>query len=205
MPDELDAKWVGRLQAAGRAQARYLWILLIAGLFYAALFVRFTNPPTPVPPLRVPFINLELSAPTLIASGPAIIAFLVVVVMGAIRAYSHAQDKLDITNVAGAAEPLDVHPNALDFAAYTTERTPKWLATILYFVYPTYLAAALLEAAWLWVNLAGQSGDSIPGRTGFLTVAVPIWIAGLWQVGESVTKRIARAWRGGHLRQPPSE
>jgi hypothetical protein len=35
--DEERGFWLRRLEATGRAQARYLWLLLLTGLFFAAL------------------------------------------------------------------------------------------------------------------------------------------------------------------------
>ena len=34
---DFDPNWLSRAQAVGKAQARYLWLLLIATLFYLAL------------------------------------------------------------------------------------------------------------------------------------------------------------------------
>lgn len=32
-----DAEWIARFQAVGRAQARYLWLFLVFGVFYFAV------------------------------------------------------------------------------------------------------------------------------------------------------------------------
>src|SRR2546421_9898867 len=109
--------WVRRLEATGRAQARYLWLVLVVGLFYAALRIRGA----PLEPISVPVVGLKLDAATVLASGGPILAFLVLAVMGAIRAWTHALEQYRGAVPAKDAEQLDTHPNALDLAMYTTD------------------------------------------------------------------------------------
>src|SRR5437867_11454175 len=101
--------WLRRLEATGRAQARYLWLVLLAGLFYAALYAR--SPSWQI--IKVPVDDLELDTLTVLASGGPIIAFLVLVVMGAVRAWPHALEQIR-GRPASDAEQVDTHPTAPD-------------------------------------------------------------------------------------------
>lgn len=159
--DEERSFWLRRLEATGKAQARYLWLLLLTGLFFGALRVRASTSQ----PITVPLVDLELDATTVLAAGAPIIAFLVLAVMGAIRAWTRALEQIRGQSLRDA-EPLDIYPNALDLAIYTTEKSPALLRDALYFAYPLYLTAALAESAWLERWLLGAA--SVPGRTFFL-------------------------------------
>ena len=141
--------WIRRLEATGRAQSRYLWFLLTACLFYAALFAR-----SPTQTIKVPIVDLDLDSITVLASGGPIIAFLVLAVMGAIRAWTHALEQIRGVGSRAGAEQLDTYPNAIDLAMYTTEQSPKTLRKVLYFAYPAVLIAALAESAALWYAIA---------------------------------------------------
>jgi|GEM_PF-1779178 len=162
--------WLRRLEATGRAQARYLWLVLVVGLFYAALRVRGTDPEQ----ITVPIVSLKLDAATVLASGGPIVAFLVLVIMGAIRAWTHALEQYRGTSPANDAEQLDTHPNALDLAMYTTDKSPAVMRHLLSFVYPLFLTAALVESVWLgwWL----WSDPVVPGREYFLVAWVVSWI-----------------------------
>lgn len=54
-----DPQWLQRAQAIGKAQSRYLLILLVVMIFYLALQERVASAPT-VKPMRVPIVDLEI-------------------------------------------------------------------------------------------------------------------------------------------------
>ncbi len=168
--DEERGFWLRRVEATGRAQARYLWLLLVTGLFFAALHTRAQNSEQ----ITVHLIDLELNARTVLAAGAPIMAFLILAVMGAIRAWTRALHKIRGTSWPLDAEPLDTYPNALDLAVYTTDQTPGTLRNLLYFAYPLYLTGGLIEAAWLglWVYWA----PALSGRPIFLGAFAVTWV-----------------------------
>ena len=171
--------WLRRLEATGRAQARYLWLVLLAGLFYAALYARSPSGQM----IKVPVVDFELDTLTVLASGGPIIAFLVLVVMGAIRAWTHALEQIR-GRPARDAEQLDTYPNAIDLAVYTTEHSPRLIRELTYFAYPLFLTAALIEstslARWVWRT------QSVPGRGWFISFQLLTWlpaallVIGMW-------------------------
>jgi hypothetical protein len=176
--------WIRRLEAVGKAQARYLWLLLIAALFYAALYAR--NPTSSI--ITVPVVDLHLDTLTVEASGGPIIAFLVLVIMGAIRAWTHALEQIRGGKPARDAEQLDTSPNAIDLAVYTTESSPSIIKKVIYFSYPLFLAAGLTEsgilAIWLWQT------QSVPGRAVFLAFQLVTWIPAAILVVAMVVARV---------------
>ena len=187
--DDACSFWIGRLEATGKAQSRFLWLMLIASVFFAALRVRTPQ----AAPIVVPVINLELDARTVLAAGGPILAFLVLTVLGAIRAWTRAVDEIRGTSTVIPVEALDSHPNAIDLAFYTTKRSPILVRKLLYFVYPTFVTGAIVEAAWLgsWV----WQTRSLPGRVLFLSLLVVLWTPAALIVLTMWRDRMLRVWR----------
>jgi len=181
-PDPEREFWIRRLEATGRAQSRYLWLLLIACLFFMALFAR-----TPAQTIKVPIVDLELDSRTVLASGGPMIGFLVLAVMGAIRAWTHAVDQVRGQGSRVSVEQLDTHPNAIDLALYTTPKSPKSLRAILYFAYPAVLIAALVESAVLWYSIAQT--PAFP-RVPITIVQAVVWIPAAFLVLSMFRSRI---------------
>jgi hypothetical protein len=196
---DLDQYWLRRFQAVGKAQARYLWVLLIAMLFYAAVRARVVGVPTEtLPPLSVPLVGLEIDAATVFASGPVVLSFLVLVVIGSLRAFEHAREKLKLgTGGDYMTEQVDVHPNAIDLAVYTPIRSRSIPATIGYFAYPAFLVAALAEATWLGWSLVGPSEAQL-GSLGWFIAALVVWVPAVWLVGAMIVgrvKNVPKLWK----------
>jgi len=161
-------QWLRRLEATGRAQSRYLWITLVACLFFLAL--RHSAPSTQT--ISVPVIDLKLDASAVLASGGTIIAFVVLASLGAILSWSTALRRYGGESWREHAERLDTHPNVLDLAIYTAPGSGTLFGKIVYFVYPLYLTVALAESAWLqwWVW-----NNSAPARWFFIVAWILVW------------------------------
>jgi hypothetical protein len=186
----LDPQWLARLQAIGRAQARYLWVLLVAMLFYAALQSQVPAEGSPQA-LEVPLVHLQLKPEAVAASGPAVLAFLLLVFNGALRAFDNARAELKLgEGLDSQLEPLDLHPNAIDLAIYTTSLSPPRIARSVYFAYPVFLSMALLEAGWLWYRLL-RSTPTLATYL-FLAIGLLLWLPACWQLTVMWTLRIAK-------------
>ena len=180
MSESEHEQWLRRLDATGRAQARYLWILLLACLFFFSLRQSAASSQQ----ISVPVVDLKLNAAAVLGSGGTIIAFIVVASLGAITAWSRALHDYGGEQWRQIAERLDIHPNALDLAIYTTPESSKAFARVGYFVYPLYLTLALVESVWLqfwlWKFIA-------PGKTFFMVAWLFIWsraaflLFGVWR------------------------
>lgn len=183
-PDSHRDQWLLRIDATGRAQSRYLWILLVLCLFFLAL--RYASPSAQT--ISVPLIDLELNGAAVLASGGTIIAFIVLASHGAITAWTTALKEYAGDSWREQTERLDTHPNALDLAIYTTPASPKVVGIVGYFVYPLYLSVALFEAAWLqwWVYR-----NPAPTRWFFLVVWVLVWSRAAWLIGNLWRQRIS--------------
>jgi len=177
--------WVERLHAVGKAQERYLWILVVLAIFYGALHVRLTSPGAEADtPLTIPFIGLELEASVVRASGPFLLSFVLLAFFGALRAFGRASKVLGLNSPVvppGSLEGLDIYPNALELAVYTTSDTPKKLRQFLYLTYPILMLAILLEAAWIGVAVV-RTTPPPSGPGWFVLAAVPLWIGAAYQV-----------------------
>jgi hypothetical protein len=126
----------------GQAQARYLWILLLAGLFYWALHSNLQSGTLQSKEgVRVPLLGLDLSGATLWASGPVVIFLLIVIIHGTLRAFRTAQEALKLDCLpTGSTEPYDLAPNAIDFTVYTPRKASSTLCALLLLAYPVYLS-----------------------------------------------------------------
>jgi hypothetical protein len=90
---DLDPHWLERLQVMGKAQSRYLWILLITMIFYGPLQERVS---VDTDPLKMPIVDVEISGPFVLGFGPALISFFVLAVTGTMRATRTARAKLNL-------------------------------------------------------------------------------------------------------------
>ena len=177
--------WLRRLEATGRAQGRYLWVLFLAGIFYAALRVG----PVENQFINVPIVDLRLDRLTVLASGAPVMAFLVLVVMGAIRAWTRAAEQVRGEAPAKDVEPLDTYPNAIDLAMYTTSDSPKSVRKLLSFAYPLFLTSALIEVAWLALPVV-SGPERVVGAWGYLAGVLVLAVPALVLVGTMWKHRI---------------
>jgi hypothetical protein len=189
--------WVERLQTVGRAQARYLWLLLIIGIFYWAVQDQMAKAlPGSSPVLQVPVVDLQLSASVVLATGPAVLAFVLLAYLGAVRAFSRAAEVLELDRPdepETESEPLDTSPNAIDLAAYTTSTTWPPITSLLYFVHPFVITAFLVEAIWLTLGVA-NSEHPIPGRWPWVCAGGILSFAALLRVGDTWRLRLRKVW-----------
>lgn len=178
--------WVLRFQVAGRSQARYLWLLLVMGIFYLAVDAQLRSDPQ-VEVLSVPAIQLEIAATVVWASGPAVLAFILLAYMGAVRAATRASEVLGLGRRWRPHEAFDTAPNAIDLAVYTTKDSHWVVSTLLYFVHPTVLTVAWLEVYLLTLNVSVIPHD-VPGRWG--------WVGAAGVLASCAAFHVYRTWRG---------
>jgi hypothetical protein len=178
-------QWLRRLDATGRAQARYLWILLLACLFFFSLRQSEASSQQ----ISVPVLDLKLNAAAVLASGGTIIAFIVVASFGAIAAWSRALQQYGGDDWRQIAERLDIHPNALDLAIYSRPESSKAFARIGYFVYPLYLTVALVESVWLQWWLWNSAAL---GKIFFSIAWLLIWSRAVFLLVQVWLQRISR-------------
>jgi hypothetical protein len=181
--DKQSEQWLKRLEATGRAQSRYLWITLVACLFFLALHSSTSG----AQQISVPIVDLKLDSRAVLASGGTIVAFVVLASLGAIFAWSNALRQCSGESWREDAERLDVHPNALDLAIYTTSESTPLLRNVVRFVYPAYMTVALFESAWLqwwlWQNPA-------PARWFFVVAGALVWGRAMWLAARVWGQRI---------------
>lgn len=193
---ESDAeRWLERLHAVGKAQRRYLWVLLVAAVFFLALQGQLSGDAASKS-LAIPFLQIEVSARTVWGFGPLVLGFLLNVLMGALRAYRSPLEALERDlGTEMANEALDAHPNALDFAVYTTHESPGWLKRLLILTYPTVLTLIWAEAVWLLELLAGRQSEVPLGRWLFWT-AILVLAAATYQLLRYWGRNLGKAFSG---------
>ena len=189
---ELDRHWLERLQVMGKAQSRYLWILLVAMIFYGALQERVY---VDTDPLKMPIVDVEISGSFVLGFGPALISFFVLAITGIMRATRTARAKLSVERGDWSGEEFDTSPNALDLAFYTTRQSPKPIAVVTHFSYVAFLALGLYEAAWIAKRLADAEA---PTSCLFVVLGAVLWLPAVWFVGYEFLRRardVPKLWR----------
>ena len=155
-PKEAAEYWRERLVAVGRAQGRYVFLLALAGLFFAALTTRlFGSSADNSELITLPIIQIEIDAYIVWASGPAVLGVLLMAVYGSMNAFGVADRGL--REVLGADtsgwihESFDSTFNLLDAVFYAKPDTKPWIKRLALFGYPVILTIFYLEAAGLFV------------------------------------------------------
>ena len=158
MTDSDIDQWKKRIEVVGKAQARYLWVLLIVGLFYWTLQSDINNGAS-LPEIKTPIIGVNLSGEILLASGPSVIFLLIIIIYGTFRAFGTAVKKLNLG--PGHIEPYDLAPNAIDFAAYNPKKDKEFPASLFLLAYPLYLSIFWFEAIILLIDLITLDGQIV--------------------------------------------
>ena len=188
---EIKQGWIKRLDAVGRAQGRYLWLLLVSGLFYFALDVYLSADSMRFAlPLVVPIVGVSLNTLLVWAAGPAVLGFLVVGAMGSLSALRRAREALGVEG-SEDREAFDSAPTALDFAFYTTAESPLGLQRACLFIYPVYFTLFVVEAGWLLYRQVRPPAMG-PARPLLWSLGVVLVLVALIQVGAH--------WRSTYVR-----
>ena len=138
------------MAVVGQAQARYLWILLLVGLFYWALYSSILSG-APSSEVRTPLLGINLSSGVLLASAPSVIFLLIIIIHGTFRAFTTAKENLNLDEVK--LEPYDVAPNPIDFATYNPKKVSTTPDAFLLLIYPSYLTIFWSEGIFLLIAL----------------------------------------------------
>lgn len=187
-------QWIERAQALGKAQARSLWLLLVAAIFFLAVG---SGTPADSAGKSVPLLGRDVTAPAWVvrASGPFVLSFLVTVAMGALRARGVAIENAGgDTKTAKANEPWDVNPNPLDLAKYSQEETPLLLRRFSLLGYPVFLTLIMIEVGWLAAELAHSYSNLPVAGKWLLWASVPVVVVAAWQVVTYFFKATCRAF-----------
>lgn len=200
MTDESETRkqWLDRAHALGRAQTTYLWGTLVTAIFFFALRQSCAKGQD----VSVPIIDLKLDARAVLATGPFVLALLVVATIGSMQAWGAALKKYagDSCSDADTTDRLDQFPTVLDLAHFAARQGPRWLdPTILVLGYPGFMTLVVIEAVWilcwLWLN-------DVPGRIVLILIAVPALLGAIVLVAQMWKKRLRQAtaiWRKSGL------
>jgi hypothetical protein len=147
--------WRARCTALDRIQARYFYLLLIASIFYWALDRQFYPIGMSLPPrVTFAFIQIELSSLLVWATGPAVMAFLCLALLGADTAVRQANSTLAVAQAASTVdgELLDAEPTVLEMAFYCTPDAHRLWRACTALSQPVALTLPWTFAAWLLVS-----------------------------------------------------
>ncbi len=145
-------EWIERFRAVAKAQRRYLWILLISGIFYLALDTTISKQPNQSQQ-NIPMIGIEVDSTVVWASGSLVLSLIVLAALGTFPALSHAYSKVNTDGYECPFESLDTEPTAIDFIVYAKPGTSLW-ARLSLVTYPLFITMIVIESIWLWFRLA---------------------------------------------------
>jgi hypothetical protein len=149
-PEDL---WLSRYAALGRAQSRYLYLLLIVVGFFLIVEYRTRNSPGyACTPVGISGLGLELPPATLLLFGPILISMLLLGVLGSLKAVRHAHGQLDrLLNSKNLSvnESVDPVPNLIDMVVYGLDEAPRLALAVGAASYPLVLSGAFAAAVYL--------------------------------------------------------
>lgn len=155
--------WRKRLNAVSSAQSKYLWTLFAVGVFYWV-----AQPDATQAPVTIPVLGIPLPTNAIWATAPAVLFFIQLVIFGTMRAVSRVDEVLKSTG--GVDESIDYHSNAIDWAVYTTDKSPKWVTKVAGLSYAAYLGVFAAEATYFLIRLA-DNRTSVPRGRILLAIA----------------------------------
>ena len=144
--------WRQRFEAVARAQSRYLYVLLVAGVFYLALdsqiHVAFQERPRSV---TLPIVGVPVDPIVVWATAPTVLGLICLAALGTFPALRFAYKRMECGEDDEAFEARDIVPTAIDFVVYCrTWRLPSALGLL---AYPTALTLFVWEGTWLWLRI----------------------------------------------------
>jgi hypothetical protein len=126
----------------------------------------------------VPIVEVNISGLVVLASGTAVLSFVVLVIAGSMRALRRAREQ----GLGGrSGEEFDAHPNAIDLAFYAPPQSNKIFSHLARFVYALFLLLALLEGLWLSRYMVEAR---LPAWYVLAVFSALLWIRALWLVGD---------------------
>jgi hypothetical protein len=139
---------------------------LALGAFYWVAQPPLQIPGQPSPAVNLPVLNLELPSTAVLATAPTVLFFLQLVIFGTMRALDTADRAL---KPEGVSESLDHHSNAIDWAVYTSDKSPKLAMKVAALSYPLFMLVFTAEATYfLWLLW----NSAVPYRLYFVVIAV---------------------------------
>lgn len=145
-------EWRERFRAVAKAQRRYLWILLVVGIFYLALDENISHQ-NESSRQSLPLIGIEVDSKVVWASGSLVLSLIALATLGTFPAVTNASSKVNPDGNGLAFERLDTEPTAIDFMVYTKPGASRW-TRIKLVTYPSFISLGIGESIWLLIRLA---------------------------------------------------
>jgi len=180
--------WLNRYEAIGRAQHRYLYLLLVLAVFFLVLDGGPGSvQPAPDQPFRLEFLNLEVPRLAVWVLGPPIISFVLMAFLGTFPAACSALRGLRSAAPDGlSGEAYDRVPNLIDFAVYTQGEVAVFIRVIALSSYPLFATFVLCVAIHLVIRIASHPAIGFCGWA-VIVVTLVLWVP--------VTVRLSCLWK----------
>lgn len=193
--DYILALWLGRLESVGKAQSRYLYLLLIFAIFLFILEYQFqTRHDFLMKPLNIPILNIYIEPILIFAFSPIIFAILEMGTIGTMRSWKTAREKIQqILPENIPSEAFDRVPNLIDFTFAKTPKTKNPLIIYLIWAkYPFVLSVFALEAFWMFHHLF-EFKNIYPYKWILIIISGFFWVPVLTGLKEIWTNKMNKA------------
>lgn len=193
---ELRPEWLyARFQAVGRAQGRYILLLLLVSAY--AIGLHFSKGET----ANVAFLGLNMPKPIVNAVAVLVLGVLLLALLGTFPAALQAFDNL-VARLGPEAKDtemyfIDEHPNVADFLSYATlvegkEGPLTRLSVLVLYPVPIWVFVACAVTLW-WLGMSACPAPSRWLLGLYVFDAVVVSLAVIRAVG--ITRRFSRAKR----------
>ena len=179
-PEEL---WLSRYAALGKAQSRYLYLLLLVTAYFLALGLSTrTDAAYGSKPIGVSSLGLELPPSTLLLFGPVLISILLLAILGSLKAAKRAHSELErLLGAERVNESIDPVPNLIDLAVYDLAQAPSPGRAAGAASYPLVLTAAFGTAVYLAASIMCSAQSSLGHRV-FTILGALLWVPVAWRL-----------------------
>lgn len=191
--------WWSRYEAVGRAQGRYLYILVVACVFYGIVWHETVRDQLSTEvhhaSVEIPILQFTLESLPLLRTAPLVLGLCLLAVLGSMQACAQAADRLEALRPKVLRTAFDKAPNLLDMIMYPGSRPGRTAIALTWMSYPALLVAAFLEGTALaCVGFTVARRFASPWEVAILLNGTILMMLALPRLVVFVCRRSQRAW-----------
>jgi len=189
---ENDEALLSRFEATSRAQSRYLYLLAVALVLFLVIDSNVQKDLGNADrSINVPGMGIDLETRVLWQASPTVIGVLIMAILGALQAATSAWEAIRTRPALKDAvwEHMDTAPNLIDFAVFTTRKTPRVARCLALLAYPAFLTIAWLESLRIAQRVARNPQVALHSGlviASFTLVSIPV----VWRLLLLWTKKL---------------
>jgi hypothetical protein len=174
-----------RFNAAGRAQSRYMYLLLLLTVFFLLLDHRILREPDYLKYSinNIAWIGLDVPVVAIWTLGPPILSFVLLAVLGTFQMLNTTLGRLEehLGKEKSSSEIIDETPNLIDVAVYTSPKSPRFGHALALLSYPVFLTLIFFAIYYLTNRVLFFSSSWLRCLVSIFTLCM--WPFVLWRLG----------------------